>query len=229
MQDWLGRLAGRFIVFDGIDGSGKSTQLRRLVACCAEAGVPICEVREPGGTTVGERIREILLDRSQESMTLRCEMLLYMASRVQLVEQTIRPALARGEFVLADRFVSSTLAYQGSAGGLSEEEILSVARVAVGATWPDLVVLFDVDPASASRRTKGVERVKGKGVRPAGASLFDDRIEQRGDTFQAKVRAGFLEQAAKAPHKYLVIDGSGDEDRVWATLEAGLRERLASA
>ncbi|MBX3365056.1 MAG: dTMP kinase [Phycisphaeraceae bacterium] len=227
MSSWVSGLAGRFIVFDGIDGSGKSTQLRRLVSACTEDGVRVCQVREPGGTTVGERIREILLDRTQEGMTLRCEMLLYMASRVQLVEEKIRPALDRRELVLADRFVSSTLAYQGSAGGISRDDILAVARVAIGPTWPDLVVIFDVDPASASRRTKGVERGKGRGVRPAGSSLFDDRIEQRGDAYQAKVRQGFLEQAAADPDRYLLIDGTAPEDDVWEALVKGLRARFA--
>jgi dTMP kinase len=115
---FLPSLAGRFLAFEGPDGSGKSTQFKRFVRACTEAGVPLCEVREPGGTEIGERIRAILLDKAHSDMALRCEMLLYMASRAQLVEQKIRPALAGGKLVLADRFVASTLAYQGAAGGL---------------------------------------------------------------------------------------------------------------
>lgn len=129
---FLSSLAGTFIVFDGPDGSGKSTQFRRFAALCRAAGAAVCEVREPGGTRVGERIREILLDPVHAEMSLRCEMMLYMASRAQLVEERIRPALARGELVLADRYVTSTLAYQGAAGGLPFEEIMAVARAACG-------------------------------------------------------------------------------------------------
>lgn len=222
---WLARLAGRFIVFDGPDGSGKSTQLKRFVGACQAAGLSMCEVREPGGTPVGERIRAILLDRQLDGVTLRCEMLLYMASRVQLVETRIRPALEAGQVVIADRFVSSTLAYQGAAGGLPEAEIRAVASVAVGMTWPDLVVIFDVAPEVAARRTKGVER-QGKRTAAAGSSLFDDRIEQRGNGYQAKVREGFLAQAAADPAHHLVIDGGRDEDEVWKSLLAGLKAWL---
>jgi dTMP kinase len=112
-MQWLEHLAGRFIVFDGPDGSGKSTQFKRFAAYCRQTSggaLAVCEVREPGGTGIGEQIRQILLDPANEDMNIRCEMLLYMASRAQLMEQTIRPALQRNELVLADRFISSTLA-----------------------------------------------------------------------------------------------------------------------
>ncbi|MDX2116382.1 MAG: dTMP kinase [Planctomycetota bacterium] len=215
---WMGRLRGRFVVFEGPDGSGKSTQLRRLTGLVQSAGVPLCEVREPGGTPVGERVRAILLDPIHDEMSLRCEMLLYMASRAQLVEQRIRPALARGEMVLADRFVSSTLAYQGAAGGLPESEIRAVAdaacgrRGAPGACWPDLVVIFDVDERTARGRL----------------SPLLDRIEQRSEEFHRRVRAGYLAQAAADPAHHLVVDASRCEDEVTAAMLEGLRSRLAS-
>ena len=117
MQDWSSILAGRFIVFDGPDGSGKSTQLARFTAFCESHGTVPEVVRDPGGTPIGEAVRGVLLDPRYEEMDLRCEMLLYMASRSQLMAERIRPALAAGGFVLADRFISSTLAYQGTAGG----------------------------------------------------------------------------------------------------------------
>ena len=123
MIDWCRILAGRFVVFDGPDGSGKSTQLRRFAELISAAGMPPVEVREPGGTPIGEAIRGVLLDPRYEEMELRCEMLLYMASRSQLMTERIRPALEARRFVLADRFISSTLAYQGTAGGLDPEEI----------------------------------------------------------------------------------------------------------
>ena len=207
---WMSALAGRFIVFDGPDGSGKTTQLRRFTSACAEAGLEVCEVREPGGTSIGERIRDILLDRACEEMTLRCEMMLYMASRAQLVEERIRPALQRGCLVIADRFVSSTMAYQGTAGGLELREIEQAAQLAIGETWPDLVVVFDVDEATASKRLNPLL----------------DRMEAKGRAFHARVREGYLEQARLWPDRYLVIDASADEPAVWAALLSGLRERI---
>jgi dTMP kinase len=148
---WLLALRGKFIAFEGPDGSGKTTQYRRLMALLHEHKLGVCEVREPGGTPIGESIRQILL-HTKDDMTLRCEMLLYMASRAQLVQERIRPAMLKGDVVLADRFVASTLAYQGSAGGLPVEEIRAVASVAVQGCWPDLNIVFDVDEDTAARR-----------------------------------------------------------------------------
>lgn len=224
---FLRSLAGKFVVFDGPDGSGKSTQFRRFADLARSAGIAVCEVREPGGTPVGERIRQILLDPIHAEMTLRCEMLLYMASRAQLVEQKIRPALARGELVLADRFVSSTLAYQGSAGGLPESEIIAVAESACGprgaclseqkhaarSCWPDLVVIFDVDEQSAASRL----------------SPLLDRMERKGAEFHRKVREGFLDQARRNPEHHLVIDARGEADEVERILHEALRKRARSS
>jgi dTMP kinase len=172
-QHWTQHLAGRFVVFDGPDGSGKSTQFRRFADFVGEHGVNVTEVREPGGTPIGEQIRKILLDPASE-MSLRCEMLLYMASRAQLVEQIIAPALERKHLVLADRFVSSTLAYQGAAGGLPVNEIQAVAGVAVGSRQPDLVMVFDVDEKCAAKRMAG-GKIKNTGG-PAEATLYADRL-----------------------------------------------------
>lgn len=220
---WLAHLAGRFLVFDGPDGSGKSTQLSRFAAECESHGVPLTVVRDPGGTGVGERIREVLLNRDNDSMSIRCEMLLYMASRAELVETQIRPALAAGELVLADRFVSSTLAYQGTAGGLTAEEIRSVAQVATGGLWPDLTVLLDVDTETANRRmTGGQPRSK---AADATLSLFADRMEAKGDAFHARVRQGYLDQAAADPAHYLVIDATASPEQVWDRLMQELAGR----
>ncbi len=207
---WARQLAGRFIVFEGPDGSGKSTQFRRLAALLHEAGVPLCEVREPGGTPTGERIRQVLLDPALAGMTVRCETLLYMASRAELVERRILPALARHECVLADRFIPSTLAYQGAAGGVPVSEIAAVARMATRGLMPDLVIVFDIDEVAAARRL----------------SPLLDRMEAKGAAFHRAVRKGYLDQAAADPARYAVIDASRSEDEVWHALVSTLRERV---
>ena len=226
LSTWLPNLRGKFLVFEGADGSGKSTQLTRLLEALSAAQIPACHVREPGGTSVGEKIRHVLLDRNSE-MTHHCEMLLYMASRAQLVEERIRPALARHEVVIADRFVASTYAYQGAGGGIPADQIRAVAEVVMGGTRPDLVIIFDVDSATAAVRMSGAEEVGRKKAAPATASLFADRIEQRGTTYHAKVRQGYLDLAAKDPNHYLVIDATKTPDDVWAALTAQLATRFS--
>ena len=186
----------------------------------------MCEVREPGGTVFGEQIRRILLDPASPEMSVRCEMMLYMASRAQLVEQTIAPALQRGELVLADRFISSTLAYQGAAGGLSPEEILAVGRIAVQSSWPDLTVIFDVDETTAARRLVGSAKDH-RYIKVFGPTLFSDRLELRGAEYQQRVRKGYLQQAKDAPQRHLVIDSRNDPDSVFETLLNRLQERFA--
>jgi dTMP kinase len=212
---WLPRLAGKFLVFDGPDGSGKSTQLARFAAECHARAVPFVPDRDPGGTPVGERIRAVLLSRDNEGMSLRCEMLLYMASRAELVARHIRPALEAGKLVLADRFVSSTLAYQGAAGGLPEAEIRAAADVATEGLWPDATILFDVDTQTAAARMTG--KAPGPQADPT-LSLFADRIESRGAAFHARVRAGYLAQADADPSHYIVIVATRSPDEVWTSL-----------
>ena len=209
--NWASLLPGKFVVFDGPDGSGKSTQLRSLAKLARAASVETVEVREPGGTSIGEKIREVLLDPANCEMVTRCEMLLYMASRAQLVEERILPALARGAFVLADRFISSTLAYQGSAGGVAVKDIMAVGDIAIGGRWPDLVVIFDVDWATAQRRM----------------TRTLDRIEQKDAAYHRRVREGYLEQARAKPSMYLVIDSTAEPQAVFEALSCGMQERLA--
>ena len=210
MLEWTAQLCGRFVVFDGPDGSGKSTQIERFTAWCAEHDVPLEIVREPGGTPIGEAIRRVLLDPAHEEMTVRTEMLLYMASRAQLVEERIRPALEAQRMVLADRFISSTLAYQGQAGGLDQLEILEVGRVAMDGVEPDLVVIFDVDAATSLGRVSGVK----------------DRMERKSVTFHERVREGYLAQVKRDPAHYLVVDASQGEDAVFEALLRGLKAHL---
>ncbi|MDI9402427.1 MAG: dTMP kinase [Limnohabitans sp.] len=218
-------LAGRFVVFDGPDGSGKSTQFRRFADWAAAQGVTVTEVREPGGTAIGEEIRKVLLDPRHGVMTVRCEMLLYMASRAQLLEERIRPALLRGELVLADRFVSSTLAYQGTAGGMTRDEIMDVARVAVGDMWPDEIVIFDVDTDTAWKRMA----LSGRAA--------PDRMEQKDAAFHRRVREGYLQQCREDPARYVAIDARCDAETVFARvvesflarMKAGIRPRTRHA
>ena len=200
MLDWQA-LRGRFLVFDGPDGAGKSTALMPFAARAHAAGLKVCQVREPGGTAVGERIRELLLDAdadTQAPMEAVTEVLLFMASRAQLVRQVIRPALRDGALVLADRFIASTLAYQGTAGGVSMAEIRRVADVALGGVWPDLTLVFDVDQATAARRL----------------SPLLDRMEAKGAAYHERVRKGFLLQANESPERFAVIDAAADVESV---------------
>jgi dTMP kinase len=209
---WMRALAGKFVVFDGPDGSGKSTQFRRFADAARAAGVEVVEVREPGGTPIGEKIRTILLDPSNAEMTVRAEMLLYMASRAQLFAQRIEPALRGGALVLADRFVSSTLAYQGAAGGMDEDDIVAVGRVATGNHVPDLTVVFDVSTDVALSRL----------------SPLLDRMEGKGREFHMRVRAGYLSQAERWPDRYVVVDSSVAPDAVTASLHAAARAWAAA-
>lgn len=207
---WMGGLGGRLVVFDGPDGSGKSTQASRFARCARGAGLEVVEVRDPGGTAIGERVREVLLDPSCFEMDVRCELMLYMASRAQLVAEKIKPAVEGGALVVADRYVSSTLAYQGSAGGLSEDEIVSSAEAACGRFFPaDLTVVFDVDQATAAHRLNPLL----------------DRMERKGAAFHKRVREGFLAQAARWPERYVVVDARAGESEVFGAMVGAVRER----
>lgn len=195
------KLAGRFIVFDGPDGCGKSTQLARLGEGLTGAGVPWIGVRDPGDTAIGEAIRKILLGPDHADRDPRCELMLFMASRAQLVAEKIRPALAAGKTVLADRYVSASCAYQG-AGGLAVSEILKIAKFAAARTWPDLTVILDI-PARA-----GLDRIR---TRRDG---IHDTMEGRSLAYHERVREIFLELPERYPAPVVVVDGRGDADAV---------------
>jgi len=210
MTAWTQHMAGRFLAFEGPDGSGKSTQLVRFLVWARAQGLPVVEVREPGGTAVGERIRDVLLDPDNTDLTARAEMLLYMASRAQLVESIIEPALRAGSLVVADRFVASTCAYQGTAGGVPMHDILRVAEVATGGRWPDLSIIFDVDEQTAAGRLNPLL----------------DRMERKGAAFHRRVREGYHLLAEQRPHDMLLIDATVDEDAVFERLLEALQMRL---
>ncbi|MBS3735044.1 MAG: dTMP kinase [Phycisphaerae bacterium] len=199
MTDLADKLAGRFLVLDGPDGCGKSTQLTRLAAWLREQGADVLETRDPGGTPVGDRIREVLLDAAHAEMTVACETLLYMASRAQLWDEVIAPALDTRRCVLCDRWVSATVAYQG-AGGADAEDILAVYRTVLGDVGPDLTVVLDLDAETALART--------------GAAVGRDRMERKNAGFHRTVRELFLRQAQYRPDRFAVVDAAGDADAV---------------
>ncbi|HEY7118478.1 MAG TPA: dTMP kinase [Tepidisphaeraceae bacterium] len=206
---------GLFIVLDGPEGSGKSTQLGLLRQKLDSAGRPVLVVRDPGATRIGEEIRSILLNPRNDEMAMRCEMLLYMAARAQMMSETILPALAAGQTVISDRFVSSTLAYQLGGDGLTAADIRAVADIAIRHRWPDLTLLLDlpVDVSSA--------RVKPKYLLPFPASVQDaaaqavkDRIEQRPRLYHEQVRRNYLAQASADPQHYRVINADRPAEAV---------------
>ncbi len=214
MPSGLQALAGKFVVFDGLDGCGKTTQMDRLEKKLRVLEVPVIRVREPGSTPVGEHIRELLLTSRGEGLHIRSEMLLYMASRAQLVYEEIKPALNKGITVLADRYTSSTLAYQGTAGGIPQQDILDVARAATDNLWPDLTIILDVPLDIALKRIGSAK--KGTALQPG---LFQDRIEKRVGEFHEKVRTGFLEQARTFSQRYRVISAKGSREEIAENLE----------
>ena len=169
-------LKGKFLVLDGPDGCGKSTQTRLLSQWIADQGVDVVSYRDPGTTLVGEKIRDILLDVAHEGMGDNVEVLLYMAARAQLWKEHIAPDLAAGKCVLMDRWLSSTCAYQGLAGGFGIDKVIKIATDSLERLWPDVTVILDVDLQTAAGRMQ--------------RDL--DRMEQKGDTYHAKVREGFL-------------------------------------
>ncbi|MCA9238641.1 MAG: dTMP kinase [Planctomycetales bacterium] len=202
-----------FFSFDGIDGVGKSTQVDLFCQWLSEQGRKVCRCRDPGSTPLGDRVREILLHSSVDTpIAPRSEMLLYMAARAQLVEEVIGPALARGEWVVSDRYLLANVVYQGHAGGLSPEVIAQVGEVAVAGVYPDCVILLDLDPASAA------ERIDGPG----------DRMESRGDAYRVRLRAGYLKEAQADPARIHVVDASQTIEKVHADVRRVAEQALRS-
>ena len=201
---------GLFVSLDGPDGGGKTTQAARLVEWLKSEGREVVACRDPGGTALGERLRPILLDRGGAAVGLRAEMLLYMASRAQLVDEVIRPAVAAGKVVVSDRYLLANVVYQGYAGGLPVEEVWRVGRAASGGLMPDLTLLLDMPTEVAAARV-GAPR---------------DRMEDRPRAFREAVRSGFLEAIADYPAKIVLVDATGDPDSVASRLRAEVSRAL---
>ena len=202
-----------FIVFDGNEGCGKSTQIQLLHDRLHQDGVDVLMVRDPGTTRVGEMIRHILLDPANTDMAMRCEMLLYMAARAQMMHELILPALKAGKTVLSDRFVSSTLAYQLGGDGLTADEIKAVGDVAIGGRWPNLTLILDL-PVDTSRGRVRAKFQKQTLFGTDSPGLTKDRIEERPIEYHRQVRDNFLAQAVARPDQYTVIDASRSREQV---------------
>jgi dTMP kinase len=180
-----------FLSLDGLDGTGKSTQCRLLADWLRARGREVTLCADPGGTAVGDVIRTLLLEHRGE-MSVTCEAFLFMASRAQLTAEVIRPALDAGRVVVADRFLLANVVYQGHAGGLDPERLWDIGRLSTGGLEPDLTIVLDLPPEEARRR-RG---------RPA------DRMENRADEYQQRVRAGFLAEAHRRPDRIVVVDAA---------------------
>ena len=196
----------RFITFEGIEGSGKSTIALRVLDSLERAGVSALLTREPGGTKLSEEIREMLLDASRGPVDPRTELLLYIASRAQLVAQVIRPALAGGVSVLCDRFMDASVAYQGWARGLGEELVDGLNEFAVGECVPERTFLLDL-PVEAGF-SRGPERRESNGIQAK------DRLEREDRSFHDRVREGYLRLAAAHPDRIVVIDATAPLEAV---------------
>ena len=203
---------GYFISLEGGEGAGKSTQRLRLVDWLTQHGKSIVETREPGGTTVSEQIRQVLLDTRNEGLNPTAELLLMFAARSQLVEEVIRPALTAGKVVVSDRFADASYAYQGGGRQLGTETVASVEALVLKGLQPDLTLLFDI-PVEL-----GMKRVSGRGA--------SDRIEAESLLFFERVRNAYLERAAANPGRFRIIDASLDEAEVWRQVQAVLEAEL---
>ncbi len=205
-------MTGRFITLEGGEGAGKSSNLEWLAGRLRDAGVAVTVTREPGGTDLAERIRAVLLDPGPEPMADTTELLLVFAARAQHLAARIRPALARGDWVLCDRFMDATWAYQGAGRGLDRAAIAALESLVLEGLNPDRTLLFDVPVA--------------QGMARAGKRSSPDRIEREAEAFFERVRQCYLERAAAEPERFRVIDAGADLDAVRAQLETHLQEML---
>ena len=205
-------MTGLFITLEGPEGAGKSTNREYLAERLREQGIDVLLTREPGGTPLAERIRELLLDPSEEPMAADAELLLVFAARAQHLQQVIRPALARGSVVLCDRFTDATYAYQGGGRGLSIERIAQLEQFVQGELRPDLTLIFDLPIEIGLARAAARGRL--------------DRFEQEGRGFFEAVRQAYLQRAAQAPQRYRVLDAGQTLAQVQADIDALLPSLL---
>jgi dTMP kinase len=228
----LERLRGKFIVFDGVDGSGKGAQIRMLCDALTRCGVEFVTARDPGGTVIGDRIRHVLLDHDLSQMDVRCEALLFMASRAQLAREVITPALSKQAACICDRYVSATCAYQGAAG-FDPKKVVELARFAIGDTWPDLTVVIDLPPKAGFERTgrkSGAARKRSSAGAQGQPTLFHDvhtdAMEARPLEFHKRVREMFQALPSYYPAPVTIVDGAGAVEEVHARVMKALADAV---
>jgi dTMP kinase len=212
--------AGRFITFEGTDGSGKSTQMSVLADRIRAKGLEVVQTQEPGGTEIGVRIRDILLDPANHRLCPVAEMLLYFAARAQNFDELILPSWNRGAVVLSDRFTDSTLAYQGEGRGLGDEVVMRLHDIACHGLQPDLTIYIDIDADESLKRARSRKEVK------------LDRMEDQEAEFYVRVRNAYLRLASAHPERIKLVDGRGTiseiSERVWNVVEPVLARTLAT-
>ncbi len=210
---------GLFITFEGIDGSGKTTQMRLLAARLRAEGRQVVESYEPGGTPIGMQVRRILLDSANQELCPTAELLLYFACRAQNVEQSIQPALREGKIVLSDRFTDSTLVYQGVGRGLGKDVVLALDSIACRGLVPDLTLLVDIDLETSLARAQARNRT----VQENGG-LAETRMDDQAVEFHRRVHDAYAELAARESHRFVVIEGRRDveaiSEDVWRAVAA---------
>ncbi len=200
---------GKFITFEGGEGCGKSTQVKRLKEALEREGIEVVLTREPGGTWLSEEIRHLIKDQTTDAPCDRSELLLFLAARAQLVKNVIRPALAEGKWVISDRFSDSTLAYQGYGRGLPLDDLRRMNGFACEGLKPDLTLFLEVTPETAQARMREREVM---------TNTTADRLERAGEEFHARLRGGFAELAKAEPDRIVTIDANGTPDEVWENI-----------
>jgi dTMP kinase len=215
---------GKFITFEGLDGTGKSTQMRKLAAVVRAAGHKVVETREPGGTATGEKIRKVLLDSGTAGLSALAEMALMFASRAQHIAEVIEPALAAGSIVLCDRFTDSTEAYQGSGRKLGSDGVRELHRVLCGNLQPDLTILLDSDAAASVGRARRRNKRNAKAAIRGHAD--ENRFEQETRAFFARVHEGYLAIAKREHGRVVVVDARGTPGQTHARIVEVVRRKL---
>ena len=206
-----------FVTFEGPEGSGKTTQIALLSKYLEEKSYPVLATREPGGTSIGDQIRAILLDPQNTEMLPASEALLFSAARAQIVNQVIRPHLAQGDIVLCDRYADSTLAYQGYGHGLKLEMLHTITALATEGLKPDLTIYLDIDIEEGLRRKLAAHK----------ASREEwNRLDRQETAFHCRVREGYLQMAASEPDRWLVIDATQPVESIQASIRAGVEAKL---
>jgi dTMP kinase len=218
---------GKFITFEGLDGTGKSTQMRKLAAVVRAAGHKVVETREPGGTVTGEKIRKVLLDSGTAGLSPQAEMALMFASRAQHMSEVIEPALAAGSVVLCDRFTDSTEAYQGSGRKLGSNAVRELHRVLCGNLQPDLTILLDSDAAASVSRARRRNKRNSKAVTRGHGD--ENRFEQETRAFFARVHEGYLAIAARDHGRVALVDARGAPGQTHRKIVELVRRKLKLA